>query len=150
MGKRGRKSQSDTQKLDSIERKPPEPPLGMREEAVDVWNRIINSMGWDYYKPHQYDLLRNYCEVAVLREETMKDIEKDGFYSPGMGGTTKVNPAMDVLSKTSAIMASLSTKLGINANMYQPVNRNKKRAADRAASSSSREGLMFGGKAVNE
>ena len=152
MGKRGRNAKSETQKLDTLRPDPPKPMPGMKEAAVSVWNRIVNSMSTNFYKPHQYDLLKAYCEMAAMREELLEEIERDGFYAFSDHGTKKTNPALDALTKTTNLMTQLSTNLGLNANTSPQagkLKRNQQTPSDVSASSS-REGLMFGGKAVNE
>ena len=146
MGRRGRNAKSDTQKLETIRKDPPKPLEGMEGTSVDVWNRIVNSMAATFFKPHQYDLLKAYCEAVSMREEALAIVNEQGFTQTGTNGMEKVNPHVDVVTKCNTTMATLSTKLGLNANSSLQLGKKKSSQAQPAIQNNSRAGLMFGGK----
>jgi len=143
MGKRGPGSGKKMRVIEPTLKRPPSPPPGMCENARTVWRRMIRSLSIDHFKPYQYDLLRSYCELANSNKNAMKKVHAEGEVIVQENGIIKRNPWLDVALQTSAQMATLSSKIGINANSTL-VDRRKIKGPD-APAKSKRGDLLFGG-----
>lgn len=143
MGERGPKREG--QKLTVLEptvRRWPNPAPGMTANARTTWHRIVRSFPRDHFKPHQYDLLRAYCEASASHRKAILKIKKDGEVITQDNGVIKKNPWVDVVVQMNSGMTSLATKLGLSVNATI-ASRGKGGSATKPKSK--RSGLIFNG-----
>lgn len=116
MGERGRKEKNNIRVLNTVKKRYPYPAPGMTSNARTTWHRIVRSFPKDHFKPHQYDLLRAYCEASASHRKAILEMKKDGEVIKQLNGVTKKNPWKDIEIQMTNSMVSLSTKLGLNVN----------------------------------
>ena len=123
MGNRGRGS-NKIKALDTPNIKRPLPLKGMTAPARLVWKRIASSLPADYFKPHQYDLLRMFCEDATINKFAHAKSVSEEYANPYW---------INLSTKMAASCTALSTKLGITVNSTMAA-RGKGGAAPKAKS----------------
>ncbi|MBC8439281.1 MAG: hypothetical protein H8D87_06320 [Deltaproteobacteria bacterium] len=86
------------QKKKTIRRKSPMP--GMAKEARPVWTAIFKEYPPRHFSPAQYGLIRAFCEVCVLRNETILQLSDMGplLKNKVTGGYQK-NPLFQTVRK---------------------------------------------------
>lgn len=117
MGERGPKS--TVNKLTVLKHKPrrwPNPAPGMTANARTTWHRIVRSYDPDHFKPHQYDLLRAFCEASASHRRAILEMKKSGEVILTPIGGLKKSPWKDIEVQMNSSMTSLSTKLGLSVN----------------------------------
>lgn len=143
MGKRGPGSGGQMRVVEPTRKRYPTPPPGMTKNARQVWLRIVRSLSTDHFKPYQYDLLRAYCELANTNKNAMKKVAEQGEVLTREDGSMRRNPWLDVANQAASQMATMSTKIGVNANSTL-VDRRKVKTSD-APEKNKRDRLLFGG-----
>lgn len=126
----------------------------MSHQAKRVWKRIVDDLPVDFYKQHELDLLRQYCEVAARAVKASYELDRTGGevieqeipVSSSKSVTKMVkNPWMEVLNKCNIDLCSLATKLRLAKNS-KLINQNAtKLMSGRTSSPKKDKGLLFGG-----
>jgi phage terminase small subunit len=150
MGLRGPKPETNLTVILPRDQERPKPFTNMAETAKVVWRRIVGDLPADFFKAHELDQLRAYCEAAAHNARAAAELRK----KKGGGAVVLVdtkygqklmrNPWFDIHKETASTMASLGTKLRINKNSSLT---NKAAAKiESGIPESKRAGLKFGGR----
>jgi len=142
MGARGRKPKRTLKVLNAPRLRYPNPAPGMTANARTTWHRICHSYSVGHFKPHQYDLLRVYCEAAASHRKAILEMKKEGEVIKQVNGVTKKNPWKDIEVQMANVMAGLSTKLQLNMNPTIAARGIKSKIQK---PKSKREGLLYSG-----
>ena len=142
MGQRGPKSKTKLKVLEPGKLRYPNPAPGMTANARTTWHRICHSYPKGHFKPHQYDLLRVYCEASASHRKAILEMKKDGEVIKQANGVTKKNPWKDIEVQMANVMGSMSTKLGLSSNSTMAAKGLK---GNKVKPKSKREGLLFKG-----
>ena len=116
MGERGPKPKTDLKVINKKILKYPRAEPGMTKSARTVWHRIVKSFPHDHFKPHQYDLLRAYCEASASHRRAILEMEENGEIVSTAAGGIKKSPWKDIEVQMNGSMTSLATKLGLSVN----------------------------------
>ena len=133
MGKRGIQRGKVTV-LSTKNVKRPLPPVGMTEKSRIVWKRVTGGLPADYFKPHQYDILRMFCECAGINKVALAKAAKDEYVDPYW---------VNLSDKMAARCQGLATKLGITVNSTMAA---RGKGGEAPKGKSKREGLLYGGR----
>ena len=127
----------------------PKPFKNMSGAAKSVWIRIVSDLPADFYKAHELDLLREYCEQAARAARAGQELRKRDGEGEVMEVGTQYgkrlarNPWFDIAKESASVMSTLATKLRIAKNSKLS-NRDAVSKMDNRTGRSSRKGLMFG------
>lgn len=158
MGERGPKSENNLIHIageNAVEKKRPKPFYGMSYPAKRVWTRIVEDLPVGFYKQHELDLLREYCETAARLTKAKSELEKTGgevFQQPIVvngeivGHKLVVNPWMDVITRSNGTLCSLATKLRLAKNSKLSNQDAVKPMNGRNQSVQTKKSLLFGGR----
>ena len=140
MGDRGPNAKPKIRILDKPKLRYPNPAPGMTSNARTTWHRICHSYPKGHFKPHQYDLLRVYCEASASHRKAILEMKKNGEVISQANGVTKKNPWKDIEVQMANVMGSMSTKLGLSANSTMAAKGLK---GNDVKPKSKRDGLIF-------
>lgn len=142
MGQRGPKPETNISLVPPLKKRWPNPAPGMTKNARTTWHRICHSYPAGHFKPHQYDLLRVYCEASASHRKAILEMKKDGQVITQSNGVTKKNPWKDIEVQMANVMGAMSTKLGLSANSTMAAKGIK---GNDVKPKSKRSGLIFNG-----
>lgn len=150
MGLRGPEPENKISIIVPRERERHKPFTSMSEAAKVVWRRIVSDLPADFFKDHELDQLRAYCECAMQNARAAAELRKKKgggavlLVDTKFGPRLMKNPWFDIHKETSSTMATLGTKLRLNKN-----SKLTNKAAARLETGhleSRRAGLKFGGR----
>ncbi len=133
--KRGRKSLADLQVVKVSDARPV-PPATLTEEQAEEWNRIVNSLPADYFRPGDSGLLAAFCVASVFHRRAAEDLETRGIsLVDAHSGREYVNPSHQMLTSQASAMAQMAVKLRLcpSARMSGKAAQGKAAGAARAA-----------------
>src|SRR5574343_1472034 len=137
MGDRGPEPENTMRVIDARPKERPKPFVKMSGAAKVDWRRIVDDLPSGFYEQHELGQLRAYCEAEALNARAISEmIKKDaGVVVTGFQGMPATSQWFKVFKETSAVMASLGTKLRINKNAkLTNESANRKMTGERAHS----------------
>ena len=82
------------------------PPADLDPAATVVWRRIVAACAAGHFSLADSELLRAYCEAAVLSQEAFATMQHEGRVIDG-----KVSPWMPLLEKSTRALSALAPRL---------------------------------------
>lgn len=147
MGLRGPDPDNKLSVIDPRPKERPKPFSSMSGGAKSVWKRIVGDLPADFFHQHELDTLRAYCEAAAMNAEAiavrLKRLPDDAEADDRMALMAEKANAFKEWKETSAVLASLGTKLRLNKN--SKITNKQASKIETGQKKSTREGLMFGG-----
>lgn len=138
MGERG---PGASKVLDFKQNEKPKPDGDMSKVAKKVWKKIVADLPSDHFIPADLPLFRAYCEAYATHIEASKKLEEEGCVISGARGGSIRNPWFDIQKESSAVMATMATKLRLCVNSR--ISYKKAASLNKLPPKSKRKGLMF-------
>lgn len=109
--KRGRKSVAELTVVQVSETRP-EAPESLTEAQAEEWNRIVNSLPPEYFRPGDTPLLAAFCVASVFHQRAAEDLDRRGIALFDVKTAREyVNPSHQLLTSQASVMAQLAVKL---------------------------------------
>ena len=87
------------------------PPVDLAPACARAWERIVNSLPADYFRPSDEQILRAYVEADHFRSMAYEELQRDGMFLVTERGSKYAHPAHSMMLQQASCMATLATKL---------------------------------------
>ena len=112
----------------------PQPPATMPPPAAAIWRDIVEARPVDFFAPGSLHLLEQFCRLVIVQRHNLDLVESDATD----------NDALTRVTKTSAALTTLATKLRLSIQSASRIGE----AATKAAEAAPKLDGLLGGHAI--